>query len=81
VAEAFREFLVSEPGQRIFAEYGFRPVQPEVSPPKQAQPLPPKLFTMADLGGWSRIEQELYGPKGLWTSIFTANTGAKATGR
>ena len=46
-----------------------------------AQPLPPKLFTMADLGGWAKIEQELYGPKGLWTSIFTANTGAQASGR
>ena len=80
-AEALLGFLLSDQGQRIFAEYGFRPVKPEVPPPSQAQPLPPKLFTMADLGGWARIEQALYGPKGLWTSIFTADAGAKAAGR
>jgi sulfate transport system substrate-binding protein len=81
VAEAFLEFLLSEPGQRILAEYGFRPVKPEVAPPGQAQPMPSKLFTMADLGGWAKLEPELYGSKGLWTSIFLAHTGAKAAGR
>lgn len=81
VAEAFLEFLVSETGQKILSEYGFRPVKEGVPPPSQAQPMPPKLFTMADLGGWAKIEQELYGPKGLWTSIFTADAGIKAAGR
>jgi sulfate/thiosulfate-binding protein len=80
-AEAFLEFLLSEDGQRIVADYGFRPVRSEVAPPAQAQPMPAKLFTMADLGGWARIEEALYGPKGLWTSIFAANTDAKVSGR
>ena len=70
-----------EKGQRIVAEYGFRPVQPDVAAPRGALPLPLKLFTMNDLGGWAKIEDELYGPKGLWTSIFTANTTAQAAGR
>ena len=26
---------------------------------------------MADLGGWSKVKADVYGPKGLWTSIFT----------
>jgi sulfate transport system substrate-binding protein len=81
VAEAFVEFLVSDPGQRIVAEFGFRPVKTGSAAPAGAQPLPPRLFTMADLGGWAKIEGELYGPKGLWTSIFTANTSARAAGR
>jgi sulfate/thiosulfate-binding protein len=81
VAEAFLAFLLSERGQRIFADYGFRPVKDGVPPPSQAQPMPPKLFTMADLGGWARLEQEIYGPKGLWTSIFAADAGARAGGR
>lgn len=81
VAEAFLEFLLSEKGQKIFADYGFRPVKEGVPPPAQAQPMPPKLFTMADLGGWAKLEQELYGPKGLWTSIFTADAGLKSAGR
>jgi sulfate transport system substrate-binding protein len=81
VAEAFLEFLVSEKGQQIFAEYGFRPVRKDSAPPKGAQALPAKLFTMAELGGWAKIEEELYGPKGLWTSIFTAKVTARDMGR
>ena len=81
VAEAFVEFLVSDEGQRIFAEYGFRPVKTGVAPPEGAGALPTKLFTMADLGGWAKLEQELYGSKGLWTSIFTAAASAKALNR
>lgn len=81
VAEAFVEFLVSDEGQRIFAEYGFRPVKTGVAPPEGSAALPTKLFTMADLGGWAKLEQELYGSKGLWTSIFTAAASAKALNR
>jgi sulfate/thiosulfate-binding protein len=81
VAEAFIEFLHSEDGQDIFAEYGFRPVKPGVVPPTGAGALPPKLFTMADLGGWAKLESELYGPNGIWTSIFTAEATSRASGK
>ncbi len=80
-AEAFVKFLFSADGQRIVAEYGFRPVDEKVDAPRGAAPLPPRLFTMKDLGGWAKIEDELYGPKGLWTSIFTANTSARVSRR
>jgi sulfate/thiosulfate transport system substrate-binding protein len=81
VAEAFLEFLVSDHGQQIFAKFGFRPVKAGVPQPDGAAPMPPKLFTMADLGGWAQIERELYGSKGLWTSIFTAEASAHALGK
>jgi sulfate/thiosulfate transport system substrate-binding protein len=81
VAEAFLEFVQSDQGQRIVTKYGFRPVKPEAAAPHGAPALPPKLFTMADLGGWAKLEQELYGPTGLWTSIFTAETSERASGR
>jgi sulfate transport system substrate-binding protein len=81
VAEAFLEFLTSDDGQRIMAEYGFRPVKSGVAAPKGAHALPRKLFTIADLGGWAKLDAELFGPKGLWTSIFTAETSARASGR
>jgi sulfate/thiosulfate-binding protein len=81
VAEAFLEFLVSDSGQQIFARFGFRPVKAGVSQPEGAAPMPTKLFTMADLGGWAQIERELYGTKGLWTSIFTAEASAHALGK
>ena len=71
---------VSDEGQRIVADYGFRPVKPDAPGAQRRMPLPAKLFTMADLGGWAKIEEELYGPKGLWTSIFAANTSDRARG-
>jgi sulfate transport system substrate-binding protein len=79
VAEAFLEFLLSERGQKIFADYGFRPAKAEGPAASGAQPLPPKLFTMADLGGWEKIERELYGQQGLWTTIFAANADARSS--
>ncbi len=72
LAEAFLAFLVSERGQRILAEYGFRPLDPK----RDARPLPPRLFTMADLGGWSKIKKEVYEPGGVWDSLFTEKTAA-----
>jgi sulfate/thiosulfate-binding protein len=81
VAEAFLEFLLSDDGQRIVADFGFRPVKSGAPGPSGAPSLPPKLFTMADLGGWAKVEQELYGSKGLWTSIFALDTTERASGR
>ena len=52
-------------------------IKPGVAPPKQAQPLPPKLFTMADLGGWAKLEDELYSSKGLWTAIAAERSQAR----
>ena len=67
MAEAFLEFLRSDEGQQILADYGFRPVNAGARANPSGPPCRRKLFTMADLGGWAKIEQELYGPKGLWT--------------
>lgn len=69
VAEAFLAFLYSEAGQRILADYGFRPVDEAVATSLKLTK-PPALFTMNDLGGWEHVQEELYGPKGHWTAIF-----------
>jgi hypothetical protein len=36
---------------------------------------------MADLGGWAKVESELYGREGLWTTIFAASADANASRR
>jgi sulfate transport system substrate-binding protein len=74
LAEAFLAFLHSAQGQHILADYGFRPVNSDAAAVGTADkpPLPPGLFTVADLGGWSAVEQEVYGPAGMWTSIFAS---------
>ena len=69
VAEAFLEFLLSPEGQGILADYGFRPVDPK-APDKTGRPLPPGLFTIEDLGGWKTVNKDVFGPKGLWTSVY-----------
>lgn len=69
LAEAFLAFLGSEPGQAALAEYGFRPLNGE---------LPPGVFTMAELGGWSKIKKELYDRGGLWDQLFTRTKDTKA---
>ena len=73
LAQAFLDFLRDGEGQAILARYGFRRLD--------EAPVP-GTFTMADLGGWSRVKSEVYGPKGLWTSIFTdrGKAAAKAGG-
>jgi len=77
VAEAFLDFLRSVEGQRILSAYGFRALDPRIDEriPGRA-PLPPRLFTMKDLGGWSKINKEVYDPGGVWDSLFT-DKGAK----
>jgi len=77
LAEAFLEFLRSADGQRIFADYGFRPVNAEAKASSGDRPEPQKLFTIADLGGWAKLEDELYGPKGLWTEIAAERSQAQ----
>jgi sulfate transport system substrate-binding protein len=77
LVEAFLEFLQSAEGQKIFADYGFRPVTSEAGAPPASLPKPEKLFTMADLGGWAKIEEDLYSSKGLWTAIAAERSLAR----
>ncbi len=69
LATAFLEFLLSTEGQTIFAEYGFRPVNPEAAAVTSTWPKPAKLFSTADLGGWDKVQEDLYSTKGLWSEI------------
>jgi len=77
VAAAFLDYLRSDEAQRILAEYGFRPLDSRLEPPGRV-PLPPRLFTMKDLGGWKRINKDVYDPGGVWDSLFTRAKGPKS---
>lgn len=69
VAEAFVAFLHGEEAQGAFTEFGFRPVEPAaVGMQAAARFSPPAhLFTIAELGGWEKVEGLLFGPQGVWT--------------
>lgn len=73
VAAAFLDYLRTEEAQRALAEYGFRPLDPRLEPP--GRPQPSRLFTMKDLGGWSKINKEVYDPGGVWDQLFTQSKG------
>jgi sulfate/thiosulfate transport system substrate-binding protein len=61
VAQAFAEFLFTPEAQREFAKVGFRPIDPTVSKEFTSQyPEIKKLYTVADLGGWDKIQTKFF---------------------
>ncbi|MHB8761126.1 MAG: sulfate ABC transporter substrate-binding protein [Coriobacteriia bacterium] len=71
VAKEFVAFLFTPESQRAFAEAGMRPVDQKVlAEYEQTYPLPEgRLFTIADLGGWSRVTPEFFGEGGIYSRI------------
>jgi sulfate/thiosulfate transport system substrate-binding protein len=65
-AKAFLDFLYTPEAQKIYAENGYRPVVPGVGGP--SFPTPSGLFTINDLGGWSKLTKD----------FFDATTGVMA---
>jgi sulfate/thiosulfate transport system substrate-binding protein len=60
-AKSFVDYVLSEPGQEKFAEWGYRPVNAAVLAANKDQfPEPPGLFTIDDLGGWEKVNDELF---------------------
>ena len=77
-ATDFKNFQYTEEAQRLWAQAGFRPVNPGVAQqfandfPAPAQ----KLWTVAELGGWSTVDSSLFDKdNGLITKIYKQATG------
>jgi sulfate/thiosulfate transport system substrate-binding protein len=78
VANAFVEFLHSQEAKDLYAKVGFlRPVDPAEAAKGDGAKFAPieNLFTVDDLGGWSRIDQKVFGPNGAFTQAFKAAHG------
>lgn len=67
IAEGFRDFLFTKDVQQIFADYGFRSVDPDVAKANEAQ-FPPvqDLFTIKDVGGWSEVSKKFFAEGALY---------------
>ncbi|MDF2828266.1 MAG: sulfate transporter substrate-binding protein [Mycobacterium sp.] len=76
-ANALKNFLYTPEGQKVWAEAGFRPVDPAVAEQFAADfPTPEKLWTIADLGGWSAVDPALFDKdNGSVTKIYKQATG------
>jgi sulfate/thiosulfate transport system substrate-binding protein len=63
-AQKFLDYVLSKPGQEKFAEWGYRPVNQEVLDTNKSKfPDPPGLFTIDDLGGWSKVNKDMFDPE------------------
>jgi sulfate transport system substrate-binding protein len=63
-AKAFITYAESKPAQEVFASWGYRPVDPSVLAENAKKfPTPPSLFTIRDVGGWSKINDQLFDEK------------------
>ncbi|OBJ58825.1 sulfate ABC transporter substrate-binding protein [Mycobacterium sp. 1423905.2] len=76
-AIAFKNFQYSAVAQRLWAQAGFRPIDPAVASDFRDQfPVPVKLWTIADLGGWSAVDPQLFDRgTGSITKIYLQATG------
>jgi sulfate/thiosulfate transport system substrate-binding protein len=76
-ATAFKNFQYTAEAQKVWAQTGFRPVNPAVAADFRDQfPQPLKLWTIADLGGWATVDPQLFDKStGSITKIYTKATG------
>jgi sulfate transport system substrate-binding protein len=76
-AGALKNFLFTPEGQRIWAQAGFRPVDPAIAVEFATDfPTPQKLWTIADLGGWKTVDPTLFDKdNGAITLIYKKATG------
>jgi sulfate/thiosulfate-binding protein len=63
-ARQFVDFVLSKPGQEKFADWGYRPVNQAVFDEHKSKfPEPKSVFTIRDLGGWSKVNDEMFDPE------------------
>jgi sulfate transport system substrate-binding protein len=58
-AQNFLDFIWSDAGQELWAENGYRPVNPKLVDPKEF-PTPEKLFKISQFGGWGKVNDEFF---------------------
>ncbi len=63
-AKQFVDYVLSDPAQERFASWGYRPVNEAVLAKHADEfPEPSGLFTIEDLGGWSKVNDEMFDPE------------------
>lgn len=77
-ARAFLAFLLSKDGQRIFSQWGYRPVIAlNHTDPNSKQ----SLFTISALGGWKNVDKQLFDPDSGLVAKIEQNLGLGSAGR
>jgi sulfate transport system substrate-binding protein len=60
-ADAFVKYLYTDEAQKIFASQGYRPVV-QADFDSTRFPTPSGLFTIKDLGGWTKVRKDFFDP-------------------
>jgi sulfate/thiosulfate transport system substrate-binding protein len=61
--KAFVKFALGDAAQQHFADWGYRPVNPTILAKNKSRfPDPQSLKTIADYGGWSKVNDQLFDP-------------------
>ena len=58
-AKGFVDFLWTDEAQKVFGDEGYRPVVESVAKTFDF-PTPPSLFTIADVGGWKKVQSDFF---------------------
>jgi sulfate transport system substrate-binding protein len=79
-AKTFLDYVLSPPAQQRFADWGYRPVNAAVLAANKAKfPTPPGLFTIDDLGGWTKVDDTLFDPTSGSITKIESNAGVSTS--
>jgi sulfate/thiosulfate transport system substrate-binding protein len=78
-AEDFLAFLWSDAGQELWAENGYRPVNPKLVDQKQF-PTPQNLFQISKFGGWGKVNDEFFDEESGSVAKIETELGVSTSG-
>src|SRR3954451_22026554 len=78
-AEDFLNWLWSDAGQELWAENGYRPVNPKLVDPKQF-PTPKQLFKISKFGGWGKVNDEFFDEESGSVAKIEGELGVSTSG-
>jgi sulfate/thiosulfate-binding protein len=70
VATAYLQYLYSKEGQEIVARNYYRPRDPEIAAKYAARYPKLNLVTIADFGGWAKVQPEHFSEGGVFDQIY-----------
>ncbi len=69
IAQAYLRYLYSKEGQEIIARHFYRPRDPQVAAEHASEFPRVRLVTIADFGGWDRVQKEQFDDGGIFDQI------------
>jgi sulfate/thiosulfate-binding protein len=78
-AQKFLDFIWSDAGQKLWADNGYRPVNPKLVDP-QKFPTPKGLYTIEKFGGWDKVNTDFFDETTGKVAKIEADLGVSTAG-